>query len=122
MTLRLQRVGSRPVTRRPKWTRKRLSTAAQRPAQISPPRCAVSGVERVKVGIRLPLFDTELNLPSKPIEPGDQVHRKRQIGAQPRHRLVAAPEHEDAMPAFELDVEVEATPGYCERSSPTPLK
>src|SRR2546428_9550427 len=37
----------------------------------------VRGVELVEVGVRLPLFETEFNLPSKPIEPGDQVQRKR---------------------------------------------
>ena len=37
----------------------------------------VRGVELVQVRVRLPLLEAEYNLPAEPIEPRDQVDRKR---------------------------------------------
>lgn len=79
----------------------------------------VRGVELVQIGVRLPLLETEFDLPPKAVEPGDQVggeRRARQIGAQSRHRAVAArdddhAEADQAVPARVLDVEVQMASG-----------
>ena len=76
-------------------------------------------VEFVQVRVRLPLFETEFNLPAEPVEPRHHVSRERrawQIGAEPRHRRVAPRDDHDAEanhtgPAFILDVEVDAAAG-----------
>ena len=79
----------------------------------------VRRVELMQVRVRLPLLETAFDLPAEPIESTDQVDRKRrarQIGAQPRHRRLAArqdhdAEPDDAGPDVEFHVEVHALPG-----------